>query len=297
MQASSRNRRRGQQAVLLMTIRLTATLGLSAQTTTGGACIYVVSPSASKALSMSGGTFASSCGIEVDSTQSNALDITGGSMFLAGGAGISVAGQSADGTQDITFTGGGSLQTRHTVHGDPIAGYVTAPTPAGPCIPDPNYKSGMNNITIPSGTYCSLSLTGGTGLVLSGTYIITRGSFKVTAGSVTTADGGALIYFPSSSTGGLDITGGAVTLSGLTSTTNSGLAVWQDNSVQATVTGNKTAINGVIYVPHSLLNYTGGSTGVSQTIVANTLKLTGGIIANPAVSSLCSSGGATMGGN
>jgi hypothetical protein len=282
-----------------MTISLTATVGASAQSTTPpGTCVYVISPSAAKALSMSGGTFASSCGIEVDSTQSNALDITGGSMFLAGGAGISVAGNSLNGTQDITFTGGGSLHTGQTgLHGDPFAGQLTAPTPAGPCIPDPKYPSGMNNITIPSGTYCSLSLTGGTGLVLSGTYVITRGSFKVTAGSVSSADGGALIYFPLSSTGGFDITGGAVTLNGLTSTTNNGLAVWQDNSVPATVTGTKTAINGIIYVPHSLLNYSGGSTGVSQTIVANTLKLTGGIIANPAVSSLSSTSAATMGGN
>lgn len=284
-----------------MTISLTATLGLSAQTASpqggAGGCVYVTSTSAAKALSMSGGTFASSCGIEVDSTQSNALDITGGSMFLAGGAGISVAGQSANGAQDITFSGGGSLQTHQTVHGDPFAGYVTAPAAAGPCIPDPNYKSGMNNITIPSGTYCSLSLTGGTGLVLSGTYVITSGSFKVTAGSVTTAEGGALIYFPPSSTGGLDITGGTVTLNGLTSTTNNGLAVWQANSVAAIITSTKAAINGIIYVPHSLFNYTGGSTGVLQTIVANTLKLTGGIVANPAVSSLCSSGAATMGGN
>src|SRR5215469_3245654 len=139
MQASSTNRRRG-QALLVMTISLTATLGLSAQS--AGVCIYVTSTSAPKALSMSGGTFASSCGIHVDSNTSNALDITGGSMFLAGGAGISVVGKSLNGTQDITFTGGGSLQTGQSVLGDPFAGKVTAPASTGPCIPDPKYPSG-----------------------------------------------------------------------------------------------------------------------------------------------------------
>jgi hypothetical protein len=260
-----------------------------------GGCIYILSTSADKAFSMTGGTFTSGCGIYVDSNKSDAVDITGGSLTLTGGAGMSVVGQSLNGTQDITFTGGGSLKTGQAVHGDPFAGKLTAPTPAGTCITDPNYNN-VTNITIPSGTYCGLTINSGTGIVLSGTYIITQGNFKMSNGTVTTAAGGALIYIASTSTGGFDLTNGSLTLNGLTSTTNNGLALWQANTKDATITNTGAAINGVIYVPNSLLNYTGGSTGVSQTIVANTFSLTGGTIGHPAVSSLYSSG-ASIGGN
>jgi hypothetical protein len=272
--------------------------------TTGGACIYVISTSAAKALDMSGGSFTTGCGIDVDSTASNALDVTNTGMTFNNGAGMSVAGQSVNGTTYLTFNGGGSLQTNQVVPGDPFAGKLTAPTPAGSCTPDPNYASGMNNITIPSGTYCKLTISGGTNLVLSGTYIITQGKFNFTSGSVTTAAGGALIYFPSTNTlGGFSLTAGSgssFTLNGLTSTTNNGFAVWQDNSVQATVTatgGGVAAINGIVYTPNSLLSYTGGTTAVSQTIVTNTFKVTGGNLAHPGVSSLYSAGSGTPGGN
>src|SRR5215472_8323842 len=100
-------------------------------------------------------------------------------MTFNSGAGMSVAGQSVNGSTYLTFNGGGSLQTSQSgVPGDPFAGKLTAPTPAGTCTPDPNYKSGTGNLTIPSGTYCALSITGGTNLVLSGTYIITQGKFN-----------------------------------------------------------------------------------------------------------------------
>jgi len=257
-----------------------------------GACIYVVSTNADKALNMTSGAFISGCGIDVDSNKSGALNATGGSMGLSGGAGISVVGQSTNGAQYISFTGGGSLKTGQAAHGDPFALNVTAPTPAGTCTPDPNYQSGMNNITIPSGTYCSLTLSGGTGLVLSGTYIITQGSFKITAGSASTAAGGALIYIAPTSTGSFDLTGysGTLTLNGLTSATNNGFAVWEANAVSAKITNTSVLINGVIYAPNSLLTYTAGTTTQSQTILANTLNLTGGSLAHPAASSLYSSG-------
>jgi hypothetical protein len=283
----------GQQWMQVKSQATAAIFGASA-----GGCIYIVSTSADKALSMTGGSFTSGCGIYVDSNKSDALDATGGSMTLTGGAGISVVGQSLNGTKDITFTGGGSLKVGQAVHGNPFYGKVTPPTPAVTCTPDPGtYNGGVNNSTIPEGTYCSLKISGGTGLVLSGIYIITQGQFTQTNGSVTTAAGGALIYFPSTNSSGyFDITGGTLTLNGLTSTTNNGFALWQDNSVTAKITNTGAAINGVIYVPNSLLDYTGGATATSTTIVASTFDLTGGTIAHPATSSLYSSG-YSAGGN
>lgn len=64
------------------------------------------------------------------------------------------------------------------------------------------------------------------------------------------------------------------------------------NSVTAKITNGNVAINGVTYVPNSLLDVTAGTTTApSTTIVANTLDLTGGAaIADPATSSLYSSG-------
>jgi hypothetical protein len=255
-----------------------------------GACIYILSTTADQALHMTGGTVISGCGIDVDSSATDAVYLTGGSLGMTGGAGISVVGQSQNGTSHMSFSGGGSLKTGQSVHGDPFAGKLTTPTPSGSCTPDPNYGSGTSNITIPSGTYCALTIAGGTGLTLSGTYIITQGSFKMTGGSASTASGGAMIYIASTSSGNINLTSGTLTLNGLTSTTNNGIALWQANTQTATITDTSATINGVIYVPNSLFNYTGGSTTSTTTVVTNTLNFTGGNISHPATSSLYTSG-------
>ena len=217
--------------------------------------------------------------------------MNGGNVALTGGSNLNIVGNLQKIGGNIIYSGGGSTKTGQSAHGDPLAG-ATAPTPAGTCTPDPFYSGGVNQ-TIPSGTYCSLSITGGTGWILSGTYIITQGNFNMGGGNASTAAGGALIYIAPTSTGYFHYYGGNLTLVGISGGAQDGMAIWQANSVATTMSGGNLSVTGVIYMPHVALTYTGGNTAVQQTIVADTLKMGGGNISKPASSSLYSSGGAS----
>ncbi len=164
-----------------------------------GGCVYVLDKTADKAYQQSGGNFGSGCGLYVDSNKSDAVYMNGGNIALTGGSNFNIVGNIQKIGGNIIYSGGGSTKTGQSVHGDPFAG-ATAPTPAGTCTPDPLYAGGINQ-TIPSGTYCALSISGGTGWVLSGTYIITQGNFNMGGGNASTAAGGALIYIAPTSTG------------------------------------------------------------------------------------------------
>lgn len=264
----------------------------------GGGCVYVLSPNASGAWTQSGGTFSTGCGINIDSTSGSALLMSGGTITASGGAEINVAGGKSSSGGVISFTGGGSLNTSDpSVPGNPVSG-LTAPTPAGVCTANPGYSGGVgqNNITIPSGTYCSLSIIGGTGLVLSGTYIM-EGSFSVSGGNITTAASGATIYFPPSSTGNISVSGGNLTLTAPTSGNLAGFALWKDGTTanSASISGSNLTINGIIYMPSTALSYSGGNTPVQQSIIVNTISMSGGNISQPVTSSYFSNGASLSG--
>ena len=162
----------------------------------------------------------------------------------------------------------------------------------------PGILPAATSFTIPSGTYCSITVKNGTGTI-SGTYIITAGDFKVSGGSVTTAAAGATIYFPpSNTTGSLISSGGTTTLTAPTSGSLQGMALWKDSTTanNETLTGGNLTLNGIIYMPATTLTYTGGSTPVQQTIIVDKMKMTGGNISKAASSGFFSSG-ATPSGN
>jgi hypothetical protein len=265
----------------------------------GGGCVYVLNATASGAWTQSGGTFSTGCGIYIDSTSGSALTMSGGVDTLTGGADIYIGGGKSSSGGVIAFTGGGSLNTNQTsMPGNPVSG-LTAPTPAGSCTANPNYSGGVgqSNITIPSGTYCSMSISGGTGLVLSGTYIM-DGSFSVSGGNITTAAGGATIYFPPSSTGNISVSGGNMTLTAPTSGSLAGFALWKDGTTanSASISGSNLTIDGIIYMPYTALSYSGGNTPVQQSIIVNTIAMSGGNISQPVTSSYFSNG-ASISGN
>jgi phage baseplate assembly protein gpV len=156
----------------------------------------------------------------------------------------------------------------------------------------------VNNVTIPSGTYCGITNSGSTGLILSGTYIIETGSFIMSGGNIATAAGGATIYFPPSNSGTVTVSGGTLALNAPTTGSLAGIAIWDNNTVanSMSISGGNFAVNGIIDMPNSHLNYSGGSTPVQQTIIANTLTMSGGSISQPATSPYFSNG-ATLSGN
>jgi hypothetical protein len=263
---------------------------------TSGGCVYVLDKTASGAWSQSGGNFLTACGIYIDSSSNSALTMSGGNIDLSGGASVYIAGNKSQSGGVISFSGGGSLKTGQTARGNPISGLV-APTPATPCTPDPGY-SGVSNITIPSGTYCSLSISGGLGLVLSGTYIITTGNFSNSGGNVTSAAGGATLYFPPGNTfGTVTVSGGNVTLNASTSGNLQGIAIWKDSATlnNASISGGNFSIGGIIYMPATVLAYSGGNTPVQQTIVVDQIQMSGGNISKPWNSPYFSSGASASG--
>lgn len=255
----------------------------------GGGCVYVLNTTAQSAWSETGGNFTTGCGVYVDSNNSKAFSMTGGNNTFNGGSSLYIVGGENAGGGNNIFNGGGSVKTNQPSFSNPVSG-LTAPTPNTPCTADPNISSGIN-VTIPSGTYCSLTVSGGINVIFSGTYIITTGAFKITGGTFSTAAAGTTFYFPSTNTKGVDLTGGNGTISAPTTGSLQGFAFWQDNSAAADITGGNTTVNGIIYMPNSTLTYTGSNTAATMSIVVNKMVMTGGNISKPATSSYFSNGG------
>jgi len=260
-----------------------------------GGCVYVLAPPPNNGWTMSGGTFSTGCGIKVN----GAAVMSGGIITLGSGNSSSTTYMNVRST--MTQSGGiinpssNLLANTGVTYSDPISG-LTAPT-AGTCLPNPNISGGIGTV-IPAGTYCSgISISGGVNLQLgSGIFDITGGSFTVSGGNLTTASGGATLYFGPSA-GNLSVSGGNLTLTAITGGTTDGVAIWKDgtNLSSAAISGSNTTINGIIYMPHTALSYSGGNTPVNQTIVAYTLAMSGGNISQPGTSSYQNNGGINAG--
>ena len=68
----------------------------------------------------------------------------------------------------------------------------------------------------------------------------------------------------------------ALVWNGISGNGADGFVFWVANSgVQQNITGGNCTINGVMYMPGSPVNYTGGN-GTQQTLVVDTLDVTGG---------------------
>jgi hypothetical protein len=246
-----------------------------------------------KAFPMTGATFSTGCGIYVNSSQSNAFYMTGGSLTLTGGAKVNVHG-------GFTTTGGtvspsGSVKTSQSSVSDPMSG-MTAPTPAASCSTDPNITGGSNNVISP-GTYCGITVKGGTNTTFSsGVYILKTGDLKISGGTFSTTATNVMFYIPASNTTGkINITCCNIHWNGVVGNGADGIVFWVANGVAQTVTGGNYTINGITYMPNSALTYTGGN-GTIQTVIVDSLTVTGGTLTSPAASSYFTGGGSQPGG-
>src|SRR5262249_10523056 len=161
----------------------------------------------------------------VDSSSTSALLMSGGVIGVSGGNSMYVHGNKQTSGGTITFTGGGSLQLNQPAHGDPMSG-LTAPT-AGTAT---SLSYSTRSATIPSGTYTTITISGGGPFPLSGTYIFTGSGLSVSGGSVVTAAAGATLYFPPTSSGTVSVSGGTLTLNAPTSGSLQGMAIWKDTT-------------------------------------------------------------------
>jgi hypothetical protein len=275
------------------TVSARSTAGVWSSST--GGCVYVLSPNTG-AWTMSGGNFSTGCGIY----DNGGVTMSGGNVTLGSGLASSTVNFSYAGT--LIQSGGNVLPASNLKAGgsvaNPISG-LSAP-PAGGCLPNPSI-SGGNNINIPAGTYCSgISISGGTNITFgSGTFVITGAgaSVNISGGNITTAAGGATFYF-SNSAGNFNVSGGNVTLTAPTTGSLAGFALWKDASSTGNsfnMSGSNTTINGIIYMPNTTINYSGGNTPVQQSIICYNINMSGGNISQPATSTYFSNGGVAGG--
>jgi hypothetical protein len=271
-----------------------------------GGCIYVLNGTANNAFKVSGGTTNGACGFYVNSTSTSSFNLTGGNINLGtSGAKINLH---AGSISPWPPTGGtvlpslSSVQMSQPAVSNPITG-LTAPT-AGSCTPDPNITSGTHTLT--QGTYCSgITIKGGTVTLSAGLYQFTNAgaNFKISGGSqYVDATAGVTLYFAPGA-GQLVVSGNGLNLTAPVGGTWDGIAVWKASSCSPlpgcdnwSWTGGNVNVNGVIDLPNSFLKYTGGATGVAQTIVCDTFETTGGNITGPASSKYFTGSGSGSGG-
>lgn len=242
----------------------------------------------------------------LDPTVSHALDASGtGTVRVTGGAAMVV-----DSNNDAAArtTGGGHLiadkflitgNYEGTLEGnvktgeppipDPLA-YLTPPTkPAAGTMTTTNVK-GSKHYYLTPGSYTNLPNFGNGDTVTlqqGGIYYIDGGGLNSTNGASinmdTSTSGGVMIYNAPSGTQqsqGINISGGTVNLSPLTSGPYAGLVLWQDRTspVSMSIQGQGGfTIKGTFYAANANLAVSGqGTNTIGSQYISRTLTLSGG---------------------
>jgi len=248
-------------------------------------CMYILSPHGTNAFNIGNGAAVttSSCGIQVDSNATTAMQVTGGatvhSSFVKSNGGVSV---NNGGCVDTPSGGCNSLtpQTGVSPIADPLLG-LPSPTPAGTCNSG-NFTSWQATPYKPTaGTYCGFTVGNGMSAVLGpGTYIINGGTFSIQGGSTVTATGGVMIYLTGGAT--VNIANGTnVTLAAQSSGAYQGVLFYQDRSMtspgSSTFAGGATMnLSGTLYFPNALLNINNGSSTQTEALVVGSVSFQGG---------------------
>ena len=247
----------------------------------GPACIYVLDPAASGALTVSGsGSLHSTCGVVVNSSHSKAMSTSGSACVVA--SEIDITGNYSNSSSCALDP---TPKTGVTASPDPLA-YVPAPT-VGAC----NYNGKVtttNGQVLSAGVYCGgISVPGGIATSFNpGTYVIVGGGLTVSGGSAISGTGITFYntYDASHTYKPIVVSGGSSTnLSAPTSGSLEGILFFQDRSISGgssnTISGGSGAkFAGALYFPSTPLTYSGGSTTPSSPytiIVALTLTISG----------------------
>jgi hypothetical protein len=246
-------------------------------------CVYVLSTTASPALTLSNGAHmtTSSCGVAVNSnstTGSMALNVSGGATLTSNT--VNVVGNYA------TSNGGSISSTPHTgvaAAADPFAS-LPSQTPAGTCNSG-NFTAWQATAYTPTaGTYCGFSLGNGMNATMGpGIYIINGGTFSIQGGSTLTGTSGVMVYL----TGGATVSianGATVDMTAQSSGTYEGILFYQDRSSSVSSSdfggGASMTFNGTLYMPESNLTFDNGVNSATTVVVANTINFEGGATFN-----------------
>ena len=245
------------------------------------ACVWTLHPSAKGALTVSGSAEVDlDCGVVVNSSHADAAIDQGGSSCLSATA-ISVAG----GYSGSCVSPEPEVSTPN--YGDPLSS-LEEPSVGG-C--DHNSKvsvSSGQSVTLTPGIYCKGISINGEVVLQPGLYVLNGGGLDVQSNAVITnaenAFGGVTFYLTGSGTKYADISissGSEVTLTPVTAGALPNVLVFQDRNAkngQSKLTGQaQMHLTGIIYLPSSEVEFTGGSTMEEADIllVASTLKFTG----------------------
>jgi Flp pilus assembly protein TadG len=261
------------------TITAKATAGLVG--TVSPDCVYALDPSAQNAFqATNGATVAlSGCAIAVNSTNSDALTVNGGStvtasaITIAGGDSITNGGS----TTPAPVTGAGSVA-------DPLA---SLPSPAVGACDHTNYSPGYGTWALTPGVYCGgINISNGaTATFAAGTYIIKGGALSLVGGTTDTGSGVMFYLTGTNATyGSVNISNGAnVTFSGPTSGSYMGVVFYQDRTITSAVGatfsgGVSMKLTGTLYFPTTSVLFSNGSSvsNVYTAIVAKQVSFTGG---------------------
>ncbi len=255
-------------------------------------CIWVMDPSGSGALSMSGTPdLNSGCGVYINSNNATALSGNGTPTLRA--SEIDIVGG---------YSFGGTLQPNPPSTGvapmsDPLASLPAPSVPAG-CDHNNYTAAGWSTPTLSPGVYCGgISVKNATVTFNPGTYILKGGGLSTQNANSIIQGTGVTIYNTYDATHSyapFDIVAtSTATLTAPTSGTYSGVLIMEDRRIPAGVYsdnfggGSAAAYTGIIYGPKSTMKFYGNASLTAYTIiVCYRLQMVGTTAINDDYSSL-----------
>jgi len=230
----------------------------------GGGCVLALDRGSVTDVSETGTTVVNlnNCSLYVNSTSSDALNMTGKAQINAWSAYIS-GGYQTSGQAALSTTHGTNLHAPQI--NDPYAD-VPVPAPSSPNL-------GTIDGTQPSyspGTYRGISVSGGkTANLLPGVYVLDGGSLNLSGGATLNGSGVTIVLTSSSgSYGTVSVSGGTtLNLTAPTTGATAGIAIFQDRAAPSSGSdsfsgGTTQNITGAIYIPNQPVTFSGGtSTG------------------------------------
>jgi len=262
-----------------------------------GGCVYVLDPTDQNAFVASGSAIVHApCGFYINSSNSKAMQVTGGACVTATPSSIYIVGSDTGSNTCISP----APTTGSTAVADPLAGVKE---PAFPASCDHTNMTVNNVQTLSSGTYCGgITVSGGGNATFnSGTYILIGGGLVASSSTAAISGTGVTFYNTACGSSPLNpcptgsgsyngsykpyvLSGGVTgTLSAPTSGVYNGILLMQDRTLpiqssQETISGGSTAtFTGAVYLPRSPLVYSGGSStsSPSLTLISWTLTFSG----------------------
>jgi Flp pilus assembly protein TadG len=262
------------------------TVGAQAVATVGSgtACALQLNGGVTPGVTIGNGATVSltTCGLGVNSTGGNALQMSGGAQLnLNGGQAVSVVG-GASITNGAAINLSSALHTSQAVMTDPYAG-VAMPTSSGCTYLNQTY--GTPKPTMSPGTYCNVSFSYGTVTMNPGVYIINQGNFSVGGGVTLTGTGVTIVLTGSGGTyATVTISNGvSVTLSAPTTGATAGIVFFGDRNAPVSnidsLTGGATMnVTGAFYFPTQQVSFAGGTSNPSgcTQLIAGVIQFQGG---------------------